>query len=243
MRYVLSDLDGVLVDSGDAVERVWREWAVDRGVDPDAVVRAMHGVPARGVLERVAPHLLSDEEIERIDALHAATGGDALPGAAELLGGVPAGRLAVVTSCSPPLAAARLQASGLPAPAVLITSDMTPRGKPFPDPYLAGAAALGADPSECLVIEDAPAGVAAGAGGRHGGVGGHHHPRGRGAVRGRRGLRRAAGAAGAPANVNGGWVGRLEPTRGIRRPRRGRTREVDERTVQAPTSTRRAEAR
>jgi sugar-phosphatase len=162
MRYVLSDLDGVLVDSGDAVASVWREWALDRGVDPDAVVRAMHGVPARGVLERVAPHLLSDEEIERIDALHAATGGDALPGAAELLGGVPEGRLAVVTSCSPPLAAARLEASGLPAPAVLITSDMTARGKPFPDPYLAGAAALGADPAECLVIEDAPAGVAAG---------------------------------------------------------------------------------
>ncbi len=161
MRYVLSDLDGVLVDSGDAVERVWREWAVDRGVDPDAVVRAMHGVPARGVLERVAPHLLSDDEIERIDALHAATGGDALPGAAELLGGTPKGRLAVVTSCSPPLAAARLRASGLPTPPVLITSDMTERGKPFPDPYLAGAAALGADPSECLVIEDAPAGVAA----------------------------------------------------------------------------------
>jgi sugar-phosphatase len=161
MRYVLSDLDGVLVDSGDAVERVWREWAVDRGVDPDAVVRAMHGVPARGVLEQVAPHLLSEEEIERIDALHAATGGDALPGAAELLAGTPEGCLAVVTSCSPPLAAARLRSSGLPTPPVLITSDMTRRGKPFPDPYLAGAAALGADPSECLVIEDAPAGVSA----------------------------------------------------------------------------------
>jgi sugar-phosphatase len=161
MTYVLSDLDGVLVDSGDAVERVWREWALDQGVDPDTVVRAMHGVPARGVLEQVAPHLLSDAEIERIDARHAAVGGDALPGAAELLSQAPAGRVAVVTSCSPPLAAARLRSAGLPAPPVLITSDMTARGKPFPDPYLAGAAALGADPSECLVIEDAPAGVAA----------------------------------------------------------------------------------
>jgi len=161
MTYVLSDLDGVLVDSGDAVERVWREWAVDRGVHPDAVVRAMHGVPARGVLERVAPHLLSDGEIERIDALHAATGGDPLPGAAELLHETPAGRLAVVTSCSAPLAAARLRAAGLPTPPVLITSDLTARGKPHPDPYLAGAAALGADPADCLVIEDAPAGVAA----------------------------------------------------------------------------------
>ena len=161
MTYVLSDLDGVLVDSGDAVERVWHEWAVEQGIDPDAVLRAMHGVPARGVLEQVAPHLLSDAEIERIDALHAAVGGDALPGAAELLSQAHAGRVAVVTSCSPPLAAARLRSAGLPAPPVLITSDMTARGKPFPDPYLAGAAALGADPSECLVIEDAPAGVAA----------------------------------------------------------------------------------
>ena len=161
MTYVLSDLDGVLVDSGEAVERVWREWAVEQGIDADTVVRAMHGVPARGVLEQVAPHLLSDAEIERIDALHAAVGGDALPGAAELLSHAPAGRVAVVTSCSPPLAAARLRSSGLPTPPVLITSDMTARGKPFPDPYLAGAAALGADPSECLVIEDAPAGVAA----------------------------------------------------------------------------------
>ena len=156
---ILSDLDGVLVDSGDAVERVWREWAADRGVDPEAVARASHGVPARGVLERVAPHLATDEEIERIDALHAATGGQALPGAAELLGETPTGRLAVVTSCSPPLAAARLRSSALPTPPVLITSDMTPRGKPFPDPYLAGAVALGADPADCLVIEDAPAGV------------------------------------------------------------------------------------
>ena len=159
MTYVLSDLDGVLVDSGDAVERVWAEWALEQGIDPDTVIRAMHGVPARGVLEQVAPHLLNDAEIERIDALHAATGGDALPGAADLLSNIPPGRLAVVTSCSPPLAAARLSAANLPTPEVLITSDMTPRGKPFPDPYLAGAAALRADPSECLVIEDAPAGV------------------------------------------------------------------------------------
>ncbi len=87
--------------------------------------------------------------------------GQALPGAAELLAGSPPGRLAVVTSCSPPLAAARLSAAALPTPKVLITSNMTARGKPHPDPYLAGAAALGADPADCLVIEDAPAGVSA----------------------------------------------------------------------------------
>jgi sugar-phosphatase len=158
MRYVLSDLDGVLVDSGAEVERIWREWAVAHGLDPDAVARASHGVPAKGVLERIAPHLNEPAEIERIERAHAATGGRALPGAAELLA---LDRVGVVTSCSPQLAAARLRAAGLDTPKVLITADLTPRGKPHPDPYLAGARALGADPRDCLVIEDAPAGVAA----------------------------------------------------------------------------------
>ena len=147
----------MLVDSGDAVERVWREWAVEHGIDPDEVARASHGVPSPAVVERVAPHLHSPEEIDRIERMHAATGGRALPGAAELL----ARADAVVTSCSPPLAAARLAAARLPTPEVLITSDRTERGKPHPDPYLAAAAALGADPADCLVIEDAPAGIAA----------------------------------------------------------------------------------
>ena len=157
MKYVLSDLDGVLVDSGAAVERVWREWAAGHGIDPDEVARASHGVPSPGVLARVAPHLNTPDEIDRIERLHAATGGRALPGAAELL----ARAHAIVTSCSPLLADARLRAAGLPTPAVLITQDLTARGKPHPDPYLAAAAALGADPAECLVIEDAPAGIAA----------------------------------------------------------------------------------
>jgi mannitol-1-/sugar-/sorbitol-6-phosphatase len=156
---VLSDLDGVLVDSGAEVERIWREWAESRGLDADAVARASHGVPGRQVIERAAPHLDAEAESARVDELHAATGGDALPGAAELLATV--APLVVVTSCTPPLAAARFGAAGLTPPDVLITSDMTPRGKPHPDPYLAAAAALGVEPSACLVIEDAPAGIAA----------------------------------------------------------------------------------
>jgi sugar-phosphatase len=157
VRYLLSDLDGVLVDSGADVERIWREWAAERGIDPDLVAGVSHGVPAQGVLARVAPHLNNPEEIDRIERRHMATGGRALPGAAELL----ARAHAVVTSCSPELARARFEAAGLAAPAVLITSDLTERGKPHPDPYLAGAAALRADPAECLVIEDAPAGITA----------------------------------------------------------------------------------
>jgi mannitol-1-/sugar-/sorbitol-6-phosphatase len=156
---VLSDLDGVLVDTGSEVERVWREWAIEQGLDPEEIVGAMHGVPARHVIAAMAPHLDPVTEAERVDRIHAQSPADALPGAAELLSTSP---LAVVTACSPPLAAARFRAAGLPQPAVIVTSHDTDRGKPHPDPYLAGAAALGVEPSACVVIEDAPAGVAAG---------------------------------------------------------------------------------
>jgi sugar-phosphatase len=107
---LLCDLDGLLVDTGDAVERVWRAWALDRELNPDAVTEAMHGVPAREVIARVAPRLDASAEAERVDALHAATGGDALPGAAELLAAPPL-PLAVVTACSRPLARARFAAA------------------------------------------------------------------------------------------------------------------------------------
>ena len=139
MRFaaVLSDLDGVLVDSGAEVERIWREWAVSRGLDPDEVGRTSHGVPGVQVIERFAPELDAAAESERLDAEHAQTGGVALPGAAELLASI--SPLAVVTSCTPPLATARFSAAGLTPPAVVITADLTPRGKPYPDPYLAGA--------------------------------------------------------------------------------------------------------
>jgi sugar-phosphatase len=159
MTFVLSDLDGVLVDSGAAVERIWREWAVEHGLDPDEIGRASHGVPSRQVIERVAPHLGVAEAV-RVDGLHADVDATALPGALELLTELP--RLAVVTSGTRPLAAARFAAAGLPEPRVLVTADDVERGKPHPDPYLAAAAALGAEPAQCIVIEDAPAGVAAG---------------------------------------------------------------------------------
>jgi mannitol-1-/sugar-/sorbitol-6-phosphatase len=164
MRFsaILCDLDGVLVDSGDKVEAVWRDWAASQGLDAQAVAHASHGVPSREVIAAVAPHLEAAEEAQRVDRLHAQTGGEALPGAAELLARVPSGALAVVTSCGAELAAARLRAAGLPEPSILVTADAVRRGKPAPDAYLVAAQALGAEPSRCVVIEDSPAGVNAG---------------------------------------------------------------------------------
>ena len=106
----------------------------------------------------MAPHLNTPEEIDRIERRHAATGGRALPGAAELL----ARAHAVVTSCSPD--AGRRALRGRRPAGARRADHLRPareRGKPHPDPYLAAAAALGADPADCVVIEDAPAGIAA----------------------------------------------------------------------------------
>ena len=82
-----------------------------------------------------------------------------MPGAADLLRSIPQGRWGVVTSGSRLLATNRLRHCGLPVPEVLVTSDDVTRGKPDPEPYLKGAEKLGFGPAECLVIEDAPAGI------------------------------------------------------------------------------------
>jgi sugar-phosphatase len=56
----------------------------------------------------------------------------------------------------------RLAAAGLPVPSRIISGDMVERGKPDPEPYRRGAALLGFDPEDCVVVEDAPSGVGAG---------------------------------------------------------------------------------
>jgi mannitol-1-/sugar-/sorbitol-6-phosphatase len=159
---VLSDLDGVLVDSGASIEETWRAWARSHGLDPDFAPH-VHGVPSRDVIARVAPHLDADLEsaiVERMEIANPA--GTALAGAAELLGGGAGLPVAIVTSCTDALARARLDAAGLPVPAVLVTVDRVRAGKPDPEGYLLAAAELGVAPGSCVVLEDAPAGVAAG---------------------------------------------------------------------------------
>jgi sugar-phosphatase len=158
---VLSDLDGVLVDSTEAVVRTWRRWGRRLGVDGRAVVEANHGRPARDVLAQFFPSEALDAEAEAFEEAEATDteGVVAFPGAAAVLA-LP--RVAIVTSCTVRLARARLAAAGLTEPAVLVGADMVARGKPAPDPYLLGADLLGADPAECVVLEDAPAGIAAG---------------------------------------------------------------------------------
>jgi sugar-phosphatase len=161
---ILSDLDGVLVDSTASVERAWRAWAQANGIDFDALEPRIHGVPSRQTIAAVAPALDAAAESRRIDGAQAddVDGVVALPGARSLLDGGFTGPVAIVTSCDARLAAARLGAAALSAPEVLVTSDQVEHGKPHPDAYLLGAERLARDPGTCVVVEDAPAGVAAG---------------------------------------------------------------------------------
>ena len=164
MTCVLSDLDGVLVDSGDAVERAYRWWAAAHGLDFALVEPHIHGRPARVVVPLVLPDADPAIEAARIDGYQAVDleGVHAVPGAPELAARLGPERFAVVTSASVPLAVARLGAAGVDPPPVLVTEERVRHGKPDPEGYLLAAAELGADPADCVVLEDAPAGVAAG---------------------------------------------------------------------------------
>lgn len=160
---ILFDLDGVLVDSTGAVDREWRAWARRKGVDGDAVMAIAHGVRTLEVIQRVAPHLNAEAEVRELESREAnhQEGVTVMPGAAELVHSIPEGRWGVVTSGTRLLASARLRYCGLPVPKVLVTADDVAHGKPHPEPYLKGAELLGFKPADCLVIEDAPAGIQA----------------------------------------------------------------------------------
>ncbi len=165
----LFDLDGTLVDSLPVVERAWCGWADRFGIDHDEVLDFIHGKQAITSLrhfmagrseEEIQAEFLRLEQIEATDT----DGVTALPGAVALLNhlneqGIP---WAIVTSGSIPVASARRATAGLPEPKVFVTAERVARGKPEPDAYLLGAQLLGLKPDECVVVEDAPAGILSG---------------------------------------------------------------------------------
>jgi mannitol-1-/sugar-/sorbitol-6-phosphatase len=158
---ILFDLDGVLVDSTRSVERQWRIWSREHGLDEEKAADIAHGVRAIEVIRKVAPHLDAEAELRKLESREAADydGVTVMPGAVELVRSIPRDRWCVVTSGTRHLAVARLRLAGIPPPDIMITADDVANGKPHPEPYLKGAELLGVNPKECLVVEDAPAGI------------------------------------------------------------------------------------
>jgi sugar-phosphatase len=161
-RAVLFDLDGVLVDSRASVERVWSQWGETHGVDPERIWPVMHGVRSSEVVAALAPQLDAEAEGEALDRAQARDpeGVVAVPGAPGLLTSLSL-PWTVVTSGRRELAQARLGFAGLPVPPTMVCAEDVERGKPDPEGYLLGAERLGYEGGQCVVVEDAPAGVAA----------------------------------------------------------------------------------
>jgi mannitol-1-/sugar-/sorbitol-6-phosphatase len=176
-RGLLFDMDGVLVASAPSAERAWAVWAGEYGVDASALLAVMHGRRSEDTIaeflpaERIPAALARIEQIELDDS----AGVPEIAGAGALLRSLPRDVWAVVTSASVELAQARLRAAALPDPPAIVTGEDIARGKPAPDPYLAGARALGIPASDAIVFEDAAPGVASGhaAGARVVGIGPH----------------------------------------------------------------------
>ncbi|MGA2340598.1 MAG: HAD family hydrolase [Terracidiphilus sp.] len=161
---ILFDMDGILISSIGSVERSWTKWAHLRGVDPALARKTAHGRRAIETIAKLRPDLDSEQELKVIEDIEVADneGLTVLPGVLDLLAALPSDRWTVVTSATERLARIRLATGGIPVPKHLVTADQVTRGKPHPEPFLAGAALLGVAPAECVVFEDSSSGAEAG---------------------------------------------------------------------------------
>jgi sugar-phosphatase len=161
---LLFDMDGTLLNSMAVVERVWGSWALRNGIDPVALMKVVHGVRAVDTIRALGlpvdpeqeARILAEAEIADVEGIVE------IPGAVAFLKTLPPERWAIVTSAPLELAARRLEAAGIPVPRHMVTGEDVSVGKPDPQGYLLAAQRLGVRAEDCLVFEDAPAGVLAG---------------------------------------------------------------------------------
>ena len=161
----LFDMDGTILSSIAAAERVWSRWARRHGLDVEAFLPTMHGKRGVDTIGQLnLPGIDVQAEADWVTEAEILDVGDIHPiaGAASFLASLPPERWTIVTSSPLPLAIRRLEAAGLTIPARLVTAEDITRGKPAPDGFLLAAERLGCAASDCLVFEDAPAGIAAG---------------------------------------------------------------------------------
>ena len=158
----LFDMDGTILTSIKAAERVWGRWAAGHGLDVAAFLPTIHGKRTEDTVRaQNLPGVDPLAEAARITAaeIEDVEGIEAIAGVAAFLASLPPSRWAIVTSAPRKLALARIAAAGLPLPQVLVAAEDVTRGKPAPDPFLLGADRLGVAPGDCLVFEDTLAGL------------------------------------------------------------------------------------
>ncbi len=161
----LFDMDGTVLNSIAAAERVWTKWAERHGLDVASFLPTIHGKRAIETIGGL--RLPGVDVVAEADALLKAEADDLegivpIPGAVAFLKSLPPERWAIVTSAPRELALLRIHAAGIPVPATMVTAEDVAHGKPAPDCFLLAAKRLGVEARDCLVFEDAPAGIAAG---------------------------------------------------------------------------------
>lgn len=161
---ILFDMDGILISSIGSVDRTWTKWAGMRGIDPADVLGIAHGCRAIDTFAKLRPDLDPEVELKIVEDIEIADNEDlkVLPGVPALLAALPKDRWTVVTSATDRLTRQRLAAVEIPLPERIVTAEHVTRGKPHPEPFLAGAALLGFLPEECVVFEDSSSGTQAG---------------------------------------------------------------------------------
>jgi sugar-phosphatase len=161
---LLFDMDGTIISSVAAAERVWAAWARRHGLDVASFLPKIHGVRGIDVISRLElPGVDPEAEVQAVllAEMEDVGGIEPIEGAAAFLASLPPDRWAIVTSSPRELALRRLEAAGLPSPNVFVTGEDVEHGKPAPDCFLLGAKRLGQKIEDCLVFEDAPAGIQA----------------------------------------------------------------------------------
>ncbi len=174
-------MDGVLISSIASVNRSWRRWTKQYGIEGWETYTIPHGVRAMDIMQQLRPDFTAEQAAEGLRTIEDFEIADTddlkvLDGVRTLLNSLPPERWTIVTSATRRLLLGRLKAAGLPYPDELIAADDVKNGKPHPEPYMTGAKLLGFSSAECIVVEDAPSGVGSGraAGSRVLGVLGTH---------------------------------------------------------------------
>ncbi|MBP3977765.1 HAD-IA family hydrolase [Microbacterium sp. BLY] len=165
-RAALLDMDGTLVDSTAVVERLWLAWAEPHGIDPETVLRVIHGRQGHQSMAIMLPdrdHAINLRENEVMLATEASDvdGVVGIPGAEDLLAALLPFPHAVVTSANVALMTARMGQAGLTVPELAVTAESVSASKPDPEGFLLAARTLGVDPADCIVFEDSGAGIQA----------------------------------------------------------------------------------
>lgn len=161
---LLFDMDGTILSSLAAAERIWGAWAARHGVDFEALKHTLHGARASDTIRKLnLPNVDPEHEARGIKDAEVADVEGIVPleGAIEFLATLPADKWALVTSAPLELALSRMHAAAIPMPRTAITGESVSRGKPAPDCFLLAAERLGVDIRDCLIFEDSPAGLEA----------------------------------------------------------------------------------